>query len=789
VVPFFGVESYLAECLDSLREQAFADFEAILVDDGSLDASLAIAEKYAAEDPRFRIVRQPNQGLGPARNTGVRHASGEYLAFVDSDDVVPPQAYARMVGTLDHTGSDMVSGNARRFNDLGVRDSALHRRPFAADRLATHVREFPLLALDRMAWNKVYRRGYWDKHGFAFPPGLYEDYPVTIRSHVLARQVDVLAHPVYYWRERDGGDLSITQRVWEISNLRDRVASDESVLDFLRDRAAELLPEVERHLLQVDVAALAAAVHRNDPADRDDVVALSQRLLGRISGPVLQRASPFDRVQADLVRRGLLSELERLIDYRAVHGTKAPITRRGGRLRPQFFRTLPFFEDPAVGVPDDCYRVARDELILAGMVVDTWWEETTVVLHLRLGVGQAPLDAGPAKVWLVAPSGTSLRLEAEECGRCADRVDLRVRVEADRLAETGWWRLEAESRALGVRARGRLRTELSARARWSAAREVGRGTWVKPANNQGYGLLVSRPADCVTEVAVDGSTLVISGWFTPGERARAGEPPAIWLRIRDGGDVVAGLTELLAREPGDPPGTARFSTRVDAAGIASHGREDRITERTVWAARLATGIEAPRGVLLPPQPGAVSVTVGGRRVSVVSGQFGNLTLHEEYAHPVVHSVEFGVATLRLVGRVDRAGARPEAARLRRYLPSAEPLILDLPLEWTEEPATSSEPPGAGPVFGCEVPVSALEEMAGAIAVHEVEDEGGGPTPWDVLMLDSTTGGGEPVVLDVNAVHLVPGSMTVAGFSVSVVLGRMARLGLRVAQQQASATKT
>ncbi|MGW4694221.1 glycosyltransferase family 2 protein, partial [Kitasatospora cineracea] len=92
VVPIYNVERYLEECLDSIAAQTFADFECVMVDDGSKDSSAAIAEAYAAKDSRFRLVRQVNKGLGAARNTGYRHISpdSEFLAFVDSDDTMPP---------------------------------------------------------------------------------------------------------------------------------------------------------------------------------------------------------------------------------------------------------------------------------------------------------------------------------------------------------------------------------------------------------------------------------------------------------------------------------------------------------------------------------------------------------------------------------------------------------------------------------------------------------------------------------------------------------------------------
>ncbi|MGL5852656.1 MAG: glycosyltransferase family 2 protein, partial [Phycicoccus sp.] len=159
VVPFYGVEDYIRPCLESVRDQALTDIEVICVDDGSLDHSREVADEFAAADPRFRVLAQENQGLGPARNAGVAAASGEYLTFVDSDDLVTRTGFARMVHSLERSGSSFAAGNARRFNNSsGARQSWTHRVAFAEKRVATHVTELPALARDRMVWNKVYRR-------------------------------------------------------------------------------------------------------------------------------------------------------------------------------------------------------------------------------------------------------------------------------------------------------------------------------------------------------------------------------------------------------------------------------------------------------------------------------------------------------------------------------------------------------------------------------------------------------------------------------------------------------
>lgn len=755
VVPFYNVERYFEECLLSLQNQSLEDLDVVLVDDGSPDGSLAIAERYAAADSRFRIVRQDNRGLGPARNTGVQHARGSFLTFVDSDDVVPAQAYERMVRTLERTGSDMASGDARRFNDLGVRESWVHRDPFARERLSTHVREFPPLALDRMAWNKVYRREYWDAQGFAFPAGLYEDYPVTIRSHVLARRVDVHATPVYYWRERDGGEQSITQRVWELRNLAERVASDEAVVDFVSAEAPELLPVVGAHLLQVDVSALAAAVHRNDPAERPDVLDLTRRLLARIPDEVVRVAPAYDRVQAALVRAGDLPALERLVDHRDKHGKTAPVVRRG-RLRGRYYRAFPGFEDPATPCPPEAFEAPRERLTMGGEVLDAWWEGTLLHVDAVINVDEVALDGPPAKGRLRSPGGRVRPLVLEEVRDGSPQAAVRFTIDvADLLDETGHWVVEFELRPAGLVVRGALTVADGPRAQWSAFREVAGGTWVKPVVRGGFGVLVARPPDAVTRLELDGHELVLSGRFAPGAGRPAARRPAVWFGLSDGSDVVpAGI------ETDDEAQT--FVARVDLGRIASHGREDRIAERSSWLARIATGIAPPRPLPLGPAPGEADVVLGSRRVSAVAGPHGELTLHEEYAHPLATAVELGDTTVRISGTIDRPGPLPASFRVRRYVTPDAPLAHELAPVWS------------GRDFTLEVPVTDLVAAARPLEADAV----GAPTPWFVLAVDED-GSTEPVVLDVRRAADAAGRGVVDGAQVRVVLGWMARLALTV----------
>src|SRR5436309_14441323 len=169
VVPIYNVEEYLEPCLESLAAQTVEDLEVVMVDDGSTDGSRAIAEGFAGRDGRFRLITQPNGGLSAARNTGIDAAGGEFLAFVDSDDILPRNAYALLLWALENTGSDFATGNVHRLTRWVTSQSAFLAKTFAETRLKTHVTKYKPLLADRVAWNKLFKRAFWDRQQYRFP--------------------------------------------------------------------------------------------------------------------------------------------------------------------------------------------------------------------------------------------------------------------------------------------------------------------------------------------------------------------------------------------------------------------------------------------------------------------------------------------------------------------------------------------------------------------------------------------------------------------------------------------
>ena len=112
IVPIYNAAHYLNACLDSLLAQTEKELQIILVDDGSTDGSIAVAKNYVARDPRVECYSQPHAGQSAARNEGLRHAKGEYIAFVDADDSLAPEWCAQYLKAIE--GVDYVQGEAPR---------------------------------------------------------------------------------------------------------------------------------------------------------------------------------------------------------------------------------------------------------------------------------------------------------------------------------------------------------------------------------------------------------------------------------------------------------------------------------------------------------------------------------------------------------------------------------------------------------------------------------------------------------------------------------------------------
>ena len=563
VVPIYDVEDYLEECLRSLAGQTVRDFEAIMVDDGSTDSSAAIAERFAAQDDRFRLLRRPNGGLSRARNTGVDAAGGTYLAFLDSDDVLPPDAYELLLGAVERTGSDFATGNIQRLHATGCTQAAFVAAAFGRTRLRTHVRRFAPLLADRTAWNKLWRRSFWDARELRFPDGrLHEDIPVVLPAHFQAASVDVVGAPVYRYRVRDAGAPSITQRRHELRALRDRLAAVEHVLAYLRgNEPARHRRRYERSVVRYDLRYHLDLLLDAGDEYRALFMDRAAAFLHGAGSRVCDELPAIDRVKYHLVRRGRLPELLELLEFQRDAALRTPPLRRLGRY---------YGDYPLPRVPRSAVRLGRrdQELALTAHLDGMSFEGG----RLRL-TGHAYVNALGA----AAPDVQRLELAAVRPG---SRRALRMRFLPTRLA------------TMPVR-----RPDLEPRLQWSGFRAsiapaalLEHGDWEIFASVRTGGLRRRRAVFTVEDPALIRTTDVPAGddvlmqvTVSADGRAKVSVPPE-WVRIEShrrigqllelsGRARLAGAAELelasdstVVRQPLTSTRSS-FSVRIDLGAL------------------------------------------------------------------------------------------------------------------------------------------------------------------------------------------------------------------------------
>jgi len=379
VVPFYNNADVLGDCLASIAAQTFRDLEVIMVDDGSTDDGARLARARAAADPRFTLVQTPNGGPGRARNLGVERATGEFLAFVDGDDMLPPHAYETLLHTLESSGSDLVSGAVQRIGTGGVHPSALHERAIKGRKIGTHVTRSPELLYDISVWNKLFRKSFWDSRGLRYPEGMvWEDLQLMTRAHVLARAVDVISDRIYYWRERAAGEFSITQNRADIQNLRDRVTALLAIDAFLRERApARTLRAHQRKALVNDLWLYVRDLGRVSDGYLAEYFDLAGRYLDTVGRRVFRSLPATHKLAYYLTRRRLdrqlLSYLGWLLDQPV---TTIGVARRFGTLRAD----LPFRGDHALRIPSWVYRPHWRDLDPFVQVESVGWQRGNLVI-------------------------------------------------------------------------------------------------------------------------------------------------------------------------------------------------------------------------------------------------------------------------------------------------------------------------------------------------------------------------------------------------------------------------
>lgn len=325
IVPIYNVEKYLEECLSSLLNQGLSDYEVILVNDGSTDSSKEIMDRFAKKHPKFLAYTKPNGGLGNARNFGIQKSTGEYLTFLDSDDIIPANSYSKMMGIIERTGSDFITGNVIRFDSLKRFPSSLHQKIFSRKIERTTIKENPELIYDTISCNKIFRTSFWKKNKFEFPEQmLFEDIPVTIPAHLVAESVDMYDEIMYEWRARDEGEgASITQQRTDLKNMSDRMKALNMVESFLKSN--EDVDEITRSnfyfkAISLDIKLYMNVLPRTSREYQETFVNEVNKFIENIDSQLFEGIRVSERIKYAIIREKNVDKLMDFLDYYVEEG-------------------------------------------------------------------------------------------------------------------------------------------------------------------------------------------------------------------------------------------------------------------------------------------------------------------------------------------------------------------------------------------------------------------------------------------------------------------------------------
>lgn len=222
IVPVYKVEPYLRKCVDSILAQTYQNLEIILVDDGSPDNCGAICDEYAKQDARIKVIHKPNGGLSDARNAGLDTMTGEYVAFVDSDDWIMPQMYETLLQMLKQFQADIAFG--------GVADDLEQNGKVTTVKVSNYGDEpFSESAAEAMrryfhgswaAWDKLYKADLF--RDIRYPVGeINEDEAIVLQLLSKCNRVCYTGEIFYHYMKRPGSgsitvsDFSVKKLDWQ----------------------------------------------------------------------------------------------------------------------------------------------------------------------------------------------------------------------------------------------------------------------------------------------------------------------------------------------------------------------------------------------------------------------------------------------------------------------------------------------------------------------------------------------------------------------------------------------
>jgi len=213
LIPVYNVEEYLSQCLDSILNQTFKDFECICVNDGSTDNSLSILQEYASKDNRIKIINQKNKGVSATRNVCLENSSGKYIAFVDSDDWITDNYLEILYNELERLQYDIAICNHQLYYPEDNKFISFASKIVMNEETA-NFNKFVCGYNFGAVWAKLYRRQFIKKNKLFFLENVVmEDYIFSITAYLLTNKIISIKNNLYFYRRQNLGIMYDSDKV------------------------------------------------------------------------------------------------------------------------------------------------------------------------------------------------------------------------------------------------------------------------------------------------------------------------------------------------------------------------------------------------------------------------------------------------------------------------------------------------------------------------------------------------------------------------------------------------
>lgn len=209
IVPVYNVELYIEDCLNSLLNQTYSNYEIILINDGSTDNSIEICSKY--NDKKIKIYNQNNKGVSIARNVGISLATGQYIMFVDADDMVSEKYIENLIKSIEETNTDMVvcgytkekAELVNKKNSQEIKGEIINANTMLENMMENNLQEGYL-------WNKIFKKSIINDNSLEFKEGVnvWEDLYFVIEYLSKSDKIFAINEKLYYYRTREGSAVN-----------------------------------------------------------------------------------------------------------------------------------------------------------------------------------------------------------------------------------------------------------------------------------------------------------------------------------------------------------------------------------------------------------------------------------------------------------------------------------------------------------------------------------------------------------------------------------------------------